>query len=255
MSTNDVSTAAGEWLATPPGQYLLAREQAYFDKTVADIFGYNALQLGLLQADFLRASRIPFRLQAETSAPAPLRADFRDLPIASNSIDLVVLPHVLEFSDNPHQVLREVARVLLPEAQVLIACFNPWSLWGARRAFGRKTGYPWSGRFIHLPRLKDWLTLLELEIAGGEMGCYSPPCMTERMLGRFAFMDAAGDRWWPVAGGVYFLHAIKRVRGMRLIMPKWSDRLAPKKDLAPVPKKVARPDDAVAARTRVTSDV
>jgi SAM-dependent methyltransferase len=255
MPNHDTAHAAAEWLATPPGQYLLAREQDYFDRTVADIFGYNALQLGLPQVDFLRASRIACRLQADRAAPAGLRADFSDLPIASNSIDLVVLPHVLEFGDNPHQVLREVARVMLPEAQVLIACFNPWSLWGARRAFGGKARYPWNGRFINLPRLKDWLTLLELEITGGQMACYSPPCTTEKMLGRFAFMDAAGDRWWPIAGGVYFLQAVKRVRGMRLIMPKWSDRLAPKKDFAPVPKKVARPDEALTARASVTSDV
>ena len=187
----------------------------------------------------------------DISAPAGLRTDFRDLPIASNSIDLVVLPHALEFSDNPHQVLREVARVLRPEAQVVISCFNPWSLWGVRRAFGGKGDYPWSGRFINLPRLKDWLTLLELEITGGQMRCYSPPCATGRTLERFAFMDAAGDRWWPIAGGVYFLQAVKRVRGMRLIMPKWSDRLAPKKDFAPAPKKVRQPEEALTARETV----
>lgn len=244
----EAAPAAEGWLATPPGRYLLAREQAWFDSAVADIFGYNALQLGLPQADFLRASRIAYRLQAGASMPAGLRADFRDLPIASNSIDLVVLPHVLEFSDNPHQVLREVARVLMPDGQALIACFNPWSLWGARRAFGRRTGYPWNGRFIQMPRLKDWLTLLELEITGGRMGCYAPPCATEKWLGRFDFMDAAGDRWWPVAGGVYFLQAVKRVRGMRLIMPKWSNRLAPKKDLAAVPEKVRQAGETIAAR-------
>jgi SAM-dependent methyltransferase len=254
MSTHDAPHAAAEWLATPLGRYLLTQEQAYFDKTVADIFGYNALQLGSPQTDLLRASRITFRLHADASVPADLRADFRDLPIASNSIDLVVLPHVLEFSENPHQVLREVARVLLPEGQMLIAGFNPWSLWGSRRAFGGKAAYPWNGRFINLPRIKDWLTLLELEITGGQMCCYSPPCATEKWLQRFAFMDAAGDRWWPIAGGVYFLQAVKRVRGMRLIMPKWSDRLAAKKDLAPVPKKVARPEEALTARNTVSRE-
>ena len=254
MSNHDTADAAAGWLTTPLGQYLLAREQAYIDRTVADIFGYNALQLGLPQFDLLRASRIASRLHADPSGPAELRADFRDLPIASSSIDLVVLPHVLEFSDNPHQVLREVARVLMPEAQVLIACFNPWSLWGFRRAFGGRSGYPWNGRFINLPRLKDWLTLLELEITGGQMCCYSPPCAAEKWLARFTFMEAAGDRWWPIAGGVYFLQAVKRVRGMRLIMPKWSDRIASSKNLAAAPKKVARPEEALTARNGVTSD-
>lgn len=252
MSSHDLARAASEWLATPLGQYLLAREQAYFDRTVVDIFGYNALQLGLPQTDLLRASRITFQLAADFTAPAALRADFRDLPIASNSVDLVVLPHVLEFSENPHQVLREVVRILLPEAQVVISCFNPWSLWGVRRAFGAKTQYPWNGRFINLPRLKDWLTLLGLEITGGQMSCYSPPCVTERWLARFAFMDPAGDRWWPIAGGVYFLQAVKRVRGLRLIMPRWTDRLAPEKALAPAPKKVRQPEDAVVARNGVS---
>ena len=254
MSRHDASQQAAEWFATPLGQYLLAREQAYFDKAVADVFGYNAFQLGLPGLDLLRGSRIALRCQVDPAEPAAMRADFRDLPVASNSADLVVLPHVLEFSDDPHQILREVARVLLPEAQVMIACFNPWSLWGFRQLFGRKAHYPWSGRFINLPRLKDWCALLGLEISAGRMSCYAPPCASEKWLGRFEFMEAAGDRWWPIAGGVYFLQAVKRVRGMRLIMPKWSDRLAPKKDLAPVPKKVARPEEALTARNTVSSE-
>jgi SAM-dependent methyltransferase len=255
MSLHDAPNVAAGWLSTPPGRYLLAREQAYFDATVADIFGYNALQLGLPGHDFLAGSRIAFRLQVDPAAPAGLRADFRDLPVASNSIDLVVLPHVLEFSENPHQVLREVARVLVPEGQVVIAAFNPWSLWGCRRAFGRKTTYPWNGRFIHLPRIKDWLTLLGLEMSGGQMACYAPPCVTDQWLNRFAFMDAAGDRWWPIAGGVYFLQAVKRVRGLRLIMPKWTNRLAAKEGLAPAPKRVARPEEALTARNDMTEKV
>jgi SAM-dependent methyltransferase len=249
---NDYPGNADEWFSTPLGEYLLAREQPYFDRIVADIFGYNAFQLGLPQLDLLRASRIVLRMHVDPEGPAGLRSDFRDLPIASNSVDLVVLPHVLEFSDNPHQILREVARVLMPEAQVVISSFNPWSLWGFRRLFHRDGHYPWHGRFINLPRIKDWCALLGLEINAGEMGCYVPPCNTEKWLQRFSFMDAAGDRWWPIAGGVYFLQAVKRVRGMHLIMPKWKQQLTPKKELAPVPKKVARPEDAVAARNGVT---
>jgi SAM-dependent methyltransferase len=254
MHANERSTEAAEWFSTPLGQYLLAREQPYFDRIVADIFGYNAFQLGLPQLDLLRANRITSRMRLDPHGPADLRADFRDLPIASNSVDLLFLPHVLEFSDNPHQILREVARVLLPEAQVVIACFNPWSLWGFRRLFHRDGRYPWRGRFITLARLKDWCALLGLEINAGEMGCYVPPCSTEKWLKRFSFMEAAGDRWWPIAGGVYFLQAVKRVRGLHLIMPKWKDQLAPKKELAPVPKKVARPEEALTARNGVTHE-
>jgi SAM-dependent methyltransferase len=243
-----VTCSATEWFATPLGRHLLEREQAYFDRAVADVFGYHAFQLGLPALDLLRASRIPFRCCVDAQGAVGLRADFRDLPLATNSVDLVVLPHTLEFSENPHQILREVARVLVPEAHVVLSCFNPWSLWGVRRLLDGRRDYPWHGRFINLPRLKDWLTLLGLEITGGEMCCYVPPCTSEKWLGRFSFLEAAGERWWPIAGGVYYLQAVKRVRGLRLVMPKWSDRLVPKKNLAAVPKRVARHEEARAAR-------
>ncbi|HSQ05867.1 MAG TPA: hypothetical protein VLN59_17645, partial [Burkholderiales bacterium] len=89
---------AEQWFATPLGEYMLEREQTYFDRAVADIFGYNALQLGMPELDFLRASRITLRCKMAPDGAVDLRADFRDLPIASNSIDLMLLPHVLEFS-------------------------------------------------------------------------------------------------------------------------------------------------------------
>ena len=178
-----------------------------------------------------------------------MRADFRDLPIASNSADLVLLPHVLEFAEHPHQILREVARVLLPEAQVILSGFNPFSLWGARHAFRRRMHYPWRGRFLSLMRVKDWLALLGFELVGGQMACYAPPSRQQKWLERFSFMEAAGERWWPIAGGVYFLQAVKRVRGVRLIMPKWSDRPAPAKALAASPQKIGDKEDALTART------
>ena len=238
MSPN--TNGIAEWMETPLGDYLLEREQSYFDTVVADIFGYNAFQLGLPEMDLLRASRIPLRCRMGTHGPVELRTDFRDLPIASNSADLVLLPHVLEFAEHPHQILREVARVLMPEAQVVLSGFNPFSFWGWRRTFHRGEEYPWRGRFITLMRVKDWLALLGFEIIGGQMACYAPPSRQDKWLERFSFMEAAGDRWWPIAGGVYFLQAVKRVRGVRLIMPKWSDRLAPPSSLRRRRRKSAR---------------
>jgi SAM-dependent methyltransferase len=238
MSDSASATAVGEWIATPLGGHLLEREQKYFDDVVADIFGYNAFQLGMPELDLLRTSRIPLRCRVAANGRADLRTDFRDLPIAGNSVDLILLPHVLEFAEHPHQILREVERVLMPEAQVILSGFNPWSLWGWRRAFHRGEQFPWRGRFIPLMRVKDWLALLGFEIVGGQMACYAPPARQQKWLERFRFMESAGDRWWPFAGGVYFLQAVKKVRGVRLIMPKWSDRLAPAKRLAASPQRV-----------------
>jgi len=223
-----IAQSLSEWFASEQGGYVLAREQAYFDHTVSDIFGFNALQLGLPAQDLLRNSRMPLRFTAGNQIGNDVRVNCCDLPFASDSLDLVLMPHVLEFAENPHQMLREVERMLMPEGSLIISGFNPLSLWGMHRALGRKQGYPWSGRFITLLRLKDWLALLGFEVVGGRFAAYAPPFRHRKWLDRASFMEHAGDRWWAVSGGVYFIHAIKRVPGMRLIKPRWNEGLVHK---------------------------
>jgi SAM-dependent methyltransferase len=210
-----MSTTLAEWFATPLGRYLREREQAYFDQTVADIFGYYALQVGLPEHPTLAQCRMPSRWTLDYDPPAGLVADPHALPLAENTVDLVVMPHALEFTDDPHLMLREAHRVLRPEGQIVIAGFNPFSLYGVKRYFGREQTPPWNGNFIGLWRLKDWLALLGFDVIGGRLDGYAPPFASERWLRRFAFLEKAGDRWWPIAGGVYFLRATKKVAGRK----------------------------------------
>ena len=235
----------GAWLQSPPGRYLLAWEQDRLDHDVADAFGFHALQLGMPELDGLRANRMPHRwvasdvLSTPEPLPAPppadgisttqldgdrvhLRSEFDALPFPAGSLDLVVLPHSLELARDPHLTLREVERVLMPEGRLLITGFNPASLWGLRQRVARLRGahdlfMPRAGDFIGYWRLRDWLRLLGFEVEVGRFGCWRPPCESERWLQRYAWMDPIGDRWWPVLGAVYYLHAVKRVRGMRLV--------------------------------------
>jgi len=222
MTANNTLAA---WLQTASGQYLLTREQALIDRGVADVFGFHAVQLGLPEHDLLRASRIPLRVVAGNDGRSQVRTAMDELPFDSNSMDLALLPHVLEFNEHPHQILREVERILMPEGQVIITGFNPRSLWGLRRKLGPKGEYPWCGKYISLPRMKDWLALLGLEVAGGRFACYAPPVAHPEWLNRMSFMEPAGDRWWAVCGGVYFLQAIKRVRGVHPLKPQWTGTL------------------------------
>ena len=241
------------WLATPQGRYVLDWELAKLDQVSADIFGFNALQIGLPQVDFLRANRIPFRFLTCVEPGARVLASPEQLPFATQSIDLVTLPHVLEFAANPHQILREVERVLVPEGHVLIAGFNPFSLWGAKRSMMRGQGpVPWRGTYLSVRRLKDWLALLGFETQAGAFGCYIPAVVQEKWLMRWHFMAAAGDRWWPFAGAVYVVQAIKRVPGMRLIQPKWKDARARASALAPVVRRSGPQHSTESNRTRCT---
>lgn len=193
-----------------------------YDTAVPDLFGFNAMQLGMPEADFLRNSRIPYRFHAAAAGDAKLRCSTSQLPLASQSLDLLLLPHVLEFSPHPHDTLREAERILVPEGHLLLSGFNPVSLWGVHRLLDRGNGYPWQGRFIPLLRIKDWLALLGLEVVGGRMACYAPPWRNQIWLQRCRWLDRAGQRWWPLLGGVYFLVAKKRVTGLRVIRPSWN---------------------------------
>jgi SAM-dependent methyltransferase len=243
--------ALSAWFDTPPGRYLLAWERQRFDETVADIFGFHALQLGLPELDALAANRMPHRWLAlpQTSdlaedAPSTqgravaLVTHAAALPFPEASLDLVLLPHTLELSADPHAVLREVERVLVPEGRVVISGFNPASLWGlrqrrahwcARLGLGGETSrlfLPEAGDFIGHWRLRDWLRLLSFEADDTRFGCYRPAVRTDKWLERYAWMDAVGSRSWPILGAVYFTVAIKRVRGMHLLGPAWKPRRA-----------------------------
>lgn len=274
-----------DWFQTPPGQYVLAWEQAQFDRAVADIFGYHALQLGLIDLDTLAANRMQHRwiavgstehssvqvaqgsLRAVPAADRPvtsparpraaLLTEFSALPFPEASLDLVVLPHTLELNADPHATLREVERVLVPEGRVVICGLNPASLWGLRQRRAhlyRRMGFgdlylPNSGEFIGYWRLRDWLRLLSFEVESGRFGCYRPAVRSEKWLNRFEWMDRPGARWWPIFGAAYFVVAVKRVRGMRLLGPAWKTA----KSLAAAPVSIANQVQSTGANPEIHS--
>jgi SAM-dependent methyltransferase len=242
------------WLLTPAGQYLLQWERAQVDAAVADVFGYHALQLGWPDIAGLQANRMPHQwlalahydeLNAASQTPqSPLQAalitDFAALPFAEASLDLLVMPHTLEFSTDPHTTLREAARVLVPDGRVVICGLNPASLWGWRQQRGRmaqRAGVgslylPEGGDFIGYWRLRDWLRLLSFEVESSSFGCYRPAVRSAAWLDRMAWMDKLGQRYWPILGAAYCVTAVKRVRGMRLLGAAW--KKVPKMATAPV---------------------
>ncbi len=224
-----IQNAQQDWFGSTVGQYLQEKEQALYDMAVVDLFGFNALQMGELPLDLLRNSRIPNRYQSSTFKIAALNNhlycedDF--LPFADMSLDLLLLPHRLEFSERPHQVLREAARVMMPEGHLLISGFNSISTWGIKAGFKKilatQNTFPWNGQFIALTRMKDWLALLGFEIALVEMCCHVPPFEQARWQKRCAFMDEIGEKYCAMLGGVYFIVAKKRVAGMTSLKPNW----------------------------------
>lgn len=261
---------------------MLSWEQTCYDDAVADIFGFHSLQIGLFPLQGLRNNRTPHRwlaldsteqmlqwqqarladvqsfappLQSEgclpATAAAPMTAslvcDAHALPFGPDTLDLVLLPHTLELSADPHAVLRDVARVMVPEGRVLISGINPASLWGMHTWSRRIPGLqklppmPDDHNLIGYGRLRDWLKLLGLELQSASFGCFRPAMRSDAWLSRWEWMDRLGPAAWPVLGGVYFVEAVKKVPSVHKLAAPWK---------APAPSGVARP--AVAARERLT---
>jgi SAM-dependent methyltransferase len=219
-----------KWLQSPPGRYVLAWEQQCVDQIVADVFGFYAVQIGLPQINTLAENRMPLHVLLMHANDRPnhtssfqwqrIEGDTSELPFAAESIDLLVLPHVLEFAADPHQILREAERVLRPEGRLIISGFNPASLWGVRQYLSRLVGNPYlprDGQFMNLLRVKDWLKLLNFSLDRGHFGCYKLPLQGEASMARMDFLEAMGNRWWPIFGAVFVLAAIKRQAGITLV--------------------------------------
>ncbi len=220
-----------EFLTTAPGRLLVEWESREFGSLVEDVFGSHALQIGSPALHTLQANRIhskwliarPDPKRASTARPfsIPLiEADLEALPVAGESIDLVTMPHALDFSREPQQVLREAVRILEPEGRLVLTAFNSHGLWWMRQravAFGLPPYLPSNLMPISLSRLKDWFSLLGLKIDRGRFGIYAPSFRREKSLEAWKWLDKAGDRWAPQFSNLIMLSAVKRVPGGQII--------------------------------------
>lgn len=224
--------SADSWMATYYGRRAILAEQRHFDRCVRDAYGYFAVQAGMPRLDFLRRCPIGCRVRVGLSPRCDVRASLAALPFESDSVDLLVSAHVLEFTDDPHGSLREAARVIRPEGRLSLALFNPHSLAGLLCLTDMTGEYPNHGHPISLAKLKDWLRLLDFSVERGGFALYIPPGTGKGSRRFLGWMELAGARWWPLFGALMFLQARKRTPSMSLIRPSWraprvrSDRLA-----------------------------
>ena len=222
-----------DWFESPLGKELLNAEAESLDDVLGDLFGYHLLQVGCPgKLNLARASRtlrqFSVDLEYSSSECGACLAEPEYLPILSDCIDVAILPHTLEFCADPYQTLREIDRVLIAEGHLVICGFNPMSHWGVRRFVERKGRAPWSGRFLRLGVLREWLSVLGFELRRVEHFFYAPPLSKPKLAKPFTLLDRSGLRRWPILAGGYLILARKRVSTITPIKPRWS----PKRRLA-----------------------
>jgi len=211
---------------------LLEAEQAILTPWLGRVFGYYCLSLGSFSAKMAitNHSRVQHcffineQLPLTYSQDNQCKALLHQLPIASDSIDLVVLLHQLEFSAYPHQVLREIERILIPEGRLIIAGLNPWSFFGRRWAHTLLTEIPQQAsktNFISQIRIKDWLQLLGFEIEKQHRLICIPPFHNNTMMHYLAPIDKALLNFFPALSSLYLIQAKKKISTLTPIKPLW----------------------------------
>ena len=223
-----------EWLQTALGKALLRQEARVVEEALDGVFGEQCLQLGLWGENrtFMRFTRtqrcsvIAETRVADLSIGKPCAiGNMHQLPIESDSIDAILLPHTLDYSDRPHAILREVDRVLRRDGRIIILGFKPGGLWGMRRLIPGAGIPPGADHLISDRRLKDWLQLLDMRIQGSSRYFFRWPLPGNKARGGNKW-ESRGQAWWPELAACYMLSAQKRVSTLTSVRPLW--RLKPK---------------------------
>lgn len=216
------------WYTHGAGIRIADAEKQELDDILPCLHGYHLVQLseeGLYS--YMSASLISHRILVHPFAStathkSKVKANCDELPFKSDSVDVVILPHTLEQARNPHEILREVHRILIPEGYIVITGFNPVSCWGLWYSYKKLTGkISKSGHLLTYNRLRDWLKLLNFQVTGGKRFYFLPPVSNRKILKKMNKFEKIGEKYWPFLGGAYSVVAVKRMIPFTLIKAKW----------------------------------
>jgi SAM-dependent methyltransferase len=217
----DILTELETWYGREAGQHLLQQTRDALREPLAAAFGYHLVQVGEVRGQPLwQGSRINHRVYAAPRAGigTNLVCNGDELPLDSDSVDALILHHALEFSERPHELLREAQRVLTPRGILLVVGFNPWSVHGvSTRLRALSSDSLWRRqRFVSESRLSDWLHLLGFDMQSSR-SLEPLPVRGGQRLQRWL---QAANRWHErhalPLGNIYVSHAVKQVaRGIR----------------------------------------
>ena len=235
--------ALSDWHRRVPGSLVLDIENRCLIPLISNVFGYHLLivgsrdylpVLGAARVQHCTWLRTPGVLEPEPEAgvvlPAARCSSVRghpdSMPVASDSIDIVILPHIIEFEEDPYAILRETERVLVPEGHVVVAGYNALGLMGAWNLLHRR-GAPWNGHFYTASRVRDWLSVLGFDTIANEGCFFRPPLPSARILRRLQVFESVGPQLWPRLCGTWFLVARKRTATLTPVRPSWRRRRKP----------------------------
>ena len=213
-----------DWYQTEAGELISRAIEQHVWKITSCIFGYNAIQIGdtFANRELLKNCTIREQIVLDRSSAANIMSSPAALPVVNDSIDLFVLSHTLDFTEKPHQILREVERCLLPEGYVIVIGFNPYSFYGLWRAFlKRKNIAPWNANFYSVRRIRDWSSLLGFDETELHFTGHVPPFKRIQKWKKIQSLNSMLQNQIAHLGGVYIFVARKRVARLTPLKPAW----------------------------------
>jgi len=226
------------WYQSPLGQYLVSQIKSSLDGFLSTSFGYYALSVGCesLSDDVLQSCRVKHLYKmGQGEQNLDVRITSAILPIASDSTDLVVLMHALSQSSDPHGILREVNRVLIPDGKLIIIDFNPASLWGLRHLFQSwLDDAPWAGHYYTARRLKDWTRLLGFEQLHHYRCAYVLPLNYPGLIQHSRILSKFSERWLSFSAAINVLVFEKNTIPLTPVKNRWvKNQILPSKVVRP----------------------
>jgi ubiquinone/menaquinone biosynthesis C-methylase UbiE len=220
----------GYWFHTPAGRAILRAEQQWCQQQLKKCYGYHAVQLGGLGDNhWLQGCLIRHQVGvARKRVFTPLSqvvANWETLPFASESIDLICLPHTLEICQQPKQVLEECFRVLIPSGKLIVLGFNPsgwWRYW-SWLTLGTLNKPP-IAHWHQENEVKGWLAQQDFFALSACKLFHLPPLGCGDSLKYLQCADDLLATVLPALGAVYASYCEKRMHVITPIKPKWANQ-------------------------------
>lgn len=209
-----------QWQDSNMAANLAALEKQVVDPLMSKTFGNHLLQLSIAGSQPLwEASRVANQTIVHFDFPVEglghaLVSEPDYLAVSNESMDVVILHHVLEFSPSPHQILREAQRVLASGGFLFVLGFNPWSLWSLKRCFSLSNAAPWRGSYLSRTRVSDWLNLLDFQLQDTQFGYFKFPVNNPKLIASCNQLERYGQKYNCFLGGFYVMVARKQVVGL-----------------------------------------
>ena len=217
-----------DYFSLPMGARMLESERALLSKSTESIFGFHLLQLSALSKDSLIESagarhKVIASFSSNENSSASVCVDVVSLPFATDSVDGVVLHHMLDYSATPHDLLKEVKRITRPGGDIIIVGFNPYSALGIVSLWGRVSKHKfWDNRMLSVSRLIDWLTLLDISAKKIEYTFFKLPINKVFLAAFFQRVDSfLSTKRVSIGAGIYMIHAKNEYLTVTPIRPAW----------------------------------